>query len=395
MTHALHDIGPRGSASSRRHLLQAAATALAAGTLGLPTQALARPAGGPRRLATAWRAAAAAGTRPADHVGVLEVDWDGGVVRVAAATVVPERAHGLLALPGGGFVAVGFRPGRWLLRCDAAGQAVRWQHHADERPVRSYNGHVECSADGRWLYTTETDPADGSGWISVRDAGTLERVAQFASGGGDAHQLLRAPDGSLVVANGGIPRDAQGRAVDRARMDPSLVRIDPRSGRLLGQWRLPDARLSPRHMAWAAGNDAGHGMPLLGIGLQAEHDGAEQRRDAPALAVWDGATLALPCADAAAGGYVGDISAGPGGGFVLSAQKVGRGLWWHPAAPERLTLVAELTEPCALVWDADPRAVLIGAGRGLARWQVRDSGRMLRWPVAMAPDNHAVLLDAA
>lgn len=378
---------------ARRLVLRATAAALALGTLGLPPQALA--ASGTRRLATAWRAVAAAGGGPADHLGILDVDWDAGTVRIAAEAVVPDRAHGLLALPAGGFVAVGFRPGRWLLRCDAAGLPVRWLHHGDERPRRTFNGHVECSADHHWLYTTETDPTDGSGWISVRDAGTLERVAQFASGGIDAHQLLRAPDGSLVVANGGIPRDAQGRAVERARMDPSLVRINPRDGRLLGQWRLPDARLSPRHMAWAADGDAGHGVPLLGIGLQAEHDNADLRREAPALAVWDGRTLTLPCADAAAAGYVGDVSAGPGGGFVLSAQKAGRGLWWHPAAPERLTLMAELTEPCALLWDATRHAVVIGAGRGLARWQTRDGGRMLRWPVAMAPDNHAVLLDTA
>ena len=46
--------------------------------------------------------------------------------------------------------------------------------------------------------------------------------------------MLRAADGSLMVANGGIPRDAEGRKIELERMAPSLVRLDPRGGELLG-----------------------------------------------------------------------------------------------------------------------------------------------------------------
>ena len=104
------------------------------------------------------------------------------------------------------------------------------------------------------------------------------------------------------------------------------------------------------------------------MALQAEHDNASERAAAPALALWDGRGLSLPSAETGAGGYVGDIAAGPEGGFVLSAQKQGRALWWQPARPEALTLVAQLTEPCAVLALPGATGVALSAGRGVARW---------------------------
>jgi uncharacterized protein len=339
------------------------------------------------RLATAWRVPAPAAETSADRVGIIEVDWQTGRARVLSELAVAGRAHGLLALPDGGFLAVANRPGRWVLRCDAAGRLLQRLDIANERPARTFNGHVESGADAAWLYTTETDPTTGTGWVSVRDARTLARVAEFQSAGIDPHQLVRTADGALMVANGGIPRDDEGRKIELDRMAPSLVRLDPRNGELLGLWRMADPRLSVRHLAWAAGE-----TPLLGVALQAEHDAADVRRDAPTLAVWNGQRLHVASADARGGGYAGDLAAGPGGGFVLSAQKVGRGLWWHPGAPEQLTLVAELTEPCALAPWPGGAGVLIGAARGIARWHARLAPRMLPWPVPMVLDNHWVVL---
>ena len=349
---------------------------------------------GVQRLATAWQMP---GTRAPDsgwRVGMLDIDWAAGRVQMRAQQSVPTRAHGLLALPDGGFLAVANRPGRWLLRCDASGALVRRLNTAAEQPQRNFNGHVEASlgpgGEVRWLCTTETDPDTGAGWLSLRDARTLQRMAQFESAGIDPHQLRLAADGALLVANGGIVRDALGRKVEVEKMAPSLVRIDPASGRLLGRWTLADAQLSIRHLAWASAPE-----PLLGLALQAEHSDPAQRAAAPSLALWDGQSLTLACADASAAGYAGDIAAGPGGGFVISAQKQGRGLWWHPGQPDNLTLIAQLTEPCALVPAPDGAGVTISAARGVARWHAREEPRMLPWPVALAPDNHWVRLATA
>ena len=344
------------------------------------------------RIATAWRVPTTTPADSGDRIGVLQIDWALGQVQVLAELATPSRSHGLLPLADGGFAVVANRPGRWLWRLDGSGRIVQRISTLQDSPQRSFNGHVEVSADGAWLYTTETDAGSGQGWVSVRDARSLLRVAQFSSGGIDPHQLLRARDGSLMVANGGIARDTLGRKVEGERMAPSLGRIAPATGRLDGLWTLPDQQLSLRHLAWAAGPDGTE--PLLGVALQAEHDSPGARSAAPGLAVWDGLALTVPWADASAAGYAGDIAAGPGGGFVISAQKQGRGLWWHPGQPERLTLVAQLTEPCALLSLDGAAGVALSAARGVALWHARLPPRMLPWPVPLVPDNHWVSLTA-
>ncbi|MBI5256204.1 MAG: DUF1513 domain-containing protein [Burkholderiales bacterium] len=342
-----------------------------------------------QRLAAAWRLPEGSGGE-LDRVGVLEIDWSAGRVSVQADHPAPGRAHGLHALPDGGFVAVAGRPGRWLLRCDAEGRLV--QHHtlAGAQEPHTLGGHALLSADGRHLFTCETHPDTGEGWIGVRAPDTLRRIGGFSSQGLDPHQMVLDGEGQLWVANGGIPRLPDGRKTAMERMAPSLVRLAASDGRLLAEHRLADARVSLRHLAWAE-----DGSGRLGVALQAEHDDEARRRDAPLLAVLEAGRLVLPSQDTQGIGYAGDIAAGPGGGFVLSGQKAGRGLWWHPGAAERLTRVAELGDACALAaWDGG-RGVLIAARLGLARWHVSDAPRLLRWPMPMSPDNHWLLLDPA
>lgn len=351
-----------------------------------------------QHLAMAWREPARTDGTEADRVGVMAIDWAQGRMAVLASHPAPGRAHGLLPLPDGGFLAVATRPGRWLLRCDAQGQVVGRHDLAAGPSDRTLNGHAErLAGDDRHIVTTETDPVRDEGWLVLRDLRTLQAVAAWRLPGRDPHQVLSAADGSLMVALGGLPRDRAGRKIDLGRMDPSLVRLDPARGETTGQWRLDDPRLSLRHLAWSAGPDEASGA-RLGVALQAEHDDPAVRRQAPVLAVWAADDrLRVASADARAGGYTGDIAAGPQGGFVVSAEKVAQGLWWRPEGPDALTRIAELGEVCPLAaWqDRTGHGVLLGARRGLARWHTGLPPAMLPWPIAMAPDNHAVLLPAA
>lgn len=383
----------------RSYLLKLWALGGWAALSGIPAQA-AEPRGdvaaaaGVQRLLAAWHRGPAATDDAAagsDHVGVLCVDWPANAIRIESELELPQRAHGLALLEGGGFLVVANRPGQWLLRCDERSRVVQRHDMRSEAAPRTLNGHVQPSADGHWLYTTETDPASGDGWLSVRDARTLRRVEQYPTHGRDPHQVLVDGEGALLVANGGIPRNAQGRKQQLDRMEPSLVRLAARSGELLGQWRLSDPRLSIRHLAWSLDDES---APLLGVALQAEHDEPAQRREAPLLAVWDGHSLKIPSAAAVGAGYAGDIAPAVGGGFVLSGQKAGRGLLWHPDAPRSLTTIAELREICALAtWsDGELPGVLIAGARGVANWHPRLAPRMLPWPADMAPDNHWLLL---
>lgn len=380
----------------RRAFIQTLLAAAAGLAAARPALAAAASGGQRPRLAMAWRGVVAGekGDGAQDFIGVVEADLVAGQLRIVSEQAVPSRAHGLLAQADGGFLAVASRPGRWLVRVDADGRVVRRRDmEDDEGGGFTLDGHVCPGPGGEWLYTTETDRAHGEGWIGVRDARTLAKVAQWRTQGRDPHQLLFDAEGALLVANGGIPRTADGKKRDLDQMRSSLVRLHPARGEPLGQWRLDDPRLSLRHLAW---NSEAGSARRLGVALQAEHDDLARRRAAPVLALWDGEHLSIPTRDARCGGYAGDIAAGPGGGFILSGQRVGRGAMWHPDAPDELFTVAELNELCALAEAGTPGAgVLIGAARGLASWHPSRAPALLAWPRAMTPDNHWVVLKQA
>jgi hypothetical protein len=333
-------------------------------------------------IGAAWRGPAEG---DAHQVGVLEVDWQSQAMRVRHAVPVPSRPHGLLAEADGALLAVALRPGRWLMRIDAQGGVVA-QAAPDDAGRTTFGGHVTASRDGRWLYTTETHGADRHGRIGVRDARTLRKVDEWHTHGVEPHQLLLDAQGQLLVANGGIHRDADDRKRDLDRMDSSLVRLDARSGTLLGHWRLPDARLSIRHLALCPGAE---GLaPLLGLALQAEHDDPLRRAEAPALAVWDGASLSVPARQAAAAGYAGDIAA-VDGGFVFSNALTHRAWQWRAQRPDVLTEVVQLQRAYALApWRAS--GVIVAAARGLGRWHPTQAPALVPWPAPMALDNHWV-----
>lgn len=338
-------------------------------------------------LGAAWRGAAA---DSAQRVGALTLDWAADSVRIAWSVELPSRAHGLLAEAGGGLLVVAARPGRWLLRVDGDGRVQRRLSIDDEPGGRRFDGHALRSADGRWVYTPETAP-DGQGWLSVRDAHTLRQEAAWPTGGIDPHHLLLDAQGHLVLAHGGILRTPDGRKRDLDRMASSLVRIDGRDGRRLGEWRLDDPRLSLRHLAW--GRDA-DGAPLLGVALQAEHDDAGRRAAAPVLAVWDGQSLSVPSIAADGQGYAGDIVPAARAGFALSSQKAGRALLWLAGRDADLHTIARLTDPCALASADAQGGVLVAGALGAGRWHPSDPPRMLAWPAPMAIDNHWVVLRA-
>ena len=344
-------------------------------------------------VGASWR-----GLRDGDphQAGALEIDWPRKAVRVQWSAELPTRPHGLTPEPDGGLLVVGARPGTWLARYDGAGRRVRRVRVDAEPGDTRLNGHAVGSADGRWIFTTETDPRTGRGRIGVRDRETLAKVDEWDSQGIEPHQLLLDADGQLVIANGGIPRTDGDRKHSLDRMDASLARLDGRTGRPTGHWRLDDPRLSLRHLAWSAG--PGSAMVRLGVALQAEHDDPERRRVAPVLAVFEADRLTLPVTGAEATGYAGDIAPAADGGFVVSSNRAGRALLWHPARPDRMTTVARLREAYALAgWDGPHRAggVLVASAFGVARWHPEAPPAMAAWPEPMALDNHWVLLSAS
>jgi hypothetical protein len=377
----------------RRLFLQQLATLV--GAAALPQLAWASAAasngGAAMRVAGGWRM-----NERDFQIGSLAIDWARGSVTTAYAVPTPSLPHAIVPEAGGGFLAVATRPGSWLYRVDAQGQLSHRLTMADEGDLRTLDGHVIASNDGQWLYTGETDRKTGDGWVTVRDVRNLKKVAEFRTHGIDPHQILVDTDGMLLVANGGIPRTPSGDKRDLDRMDPNLVRMNPANGEKLGIWSLRDKRLSPHHIAWnrPVGSGVG-GQRLLGIGLQAEHDEPNKRYEAPLLAVWDGKELTIP-SYMVAKGYAGDVTAGPNGGFVLTAQRANQILLWQPQQAAELTTIGEVQNPCGLWPMAEEpgvaTGVAIGGGLGLARWHPTEAAAMLRWPAGMTAGNHWAIL---
>lgn len=306
-----------------------------------PHPAWAHKRGSSVQLAAAWE------RQGSFHIGLLSTtEGAGQALQVHDALEVPTRAHGLCVLPGGAVLATARRPGDWLV-CWQPGQGTEpqwlWQDG-----MRSFNGHVLPSPDGRQIYTTETDAETGASWVAVRDARTLEKAAEWPTHGIDAHELVwdmrntasGAP--TLLVANGGVPTAPETGRAKRAMhtMDSSLVRLDARTGRPLGQWRLEaDARLSLRHLAWSP--DA----HTLGIALQAEHDDPALKNAAPVLALFDGNMLRTVAAPEPVAprlqGYGGSMAATPTGWAVSCPRAHGIALFSLQGTWQGLVLLPE------------------------------------------------------
>lgn len=355
----------------RRQLLQALAAL--GGAAALPRLAVAAP--GATRLFTAWDL-----PDGRHQLGCVRLSAaDGTPCQVEAVIDVPTRAHGLLPLPDGGVLVAARRPGEWLLRWHPARPTQAQWHWMDGD--RAFSGHAQWV--GGHVYTTESDLETGAGLLARRDPRTLERLAEWRTGGTDNHMLLADGRGHLFVANGGVTtRPETGRLkIDLDTMDSSIVRIAADSGRITGQWRLDDRRLSLRHLAWR-GND-------LGIALQAQHEDAAAQQAAPVLAVLQGARApgaeprlaALP-APQPLGGYGGDICATPAG-FFVSCPRVDAVACWSADGAWQGTQTHG--EAYALV-AADGGALVAGPGG----WKALGGTRPAHpWHSERAPDNHA------
>lgn len=356
-------------AALRRRLCLQGAASLAV-TAVLPAWAAGRA---PPRFAAAWA------LPDRQQVGLLAVQ--GEALQVTAALDVPTRAHGLHAQSDGALLCVARRPGDWLLRWQRASGKTQW---AWIEPDRAYNGHVIASADGRRLYTTETNLETGGGLIGVRDAVSLDKLAEWPTHGMDPHELLLDAAGSLMVANGGIPTLPEtGRLkLDIERMDSSLVRLETTHGTLQGQWRLPDARLSLRHIAWGQ-VDA---KPVLGIALQSEHAREVERHNAPVLALFDGQALRVAPPPRPLSGYGGDI-AFAGGLFAVSCPRA-QGVVLHDGHGNHRSFVP-LADACALA--AGTAGPLWAGGSCFAQPVAPGATRPLALPTALRLDNHWLL----
>jgi hypothetical protein len=292
-------------------------------------------------------------------------------------TRLPGRGHGVAISSDGRLaVAVARRPGGFLLTFDATTGAVRQTVKAPKGAV--FCGHAAFSTDDRLLYATETQEEHGSGQIGVFDVrDRFRRVAAWPTHGDDPHELLVFDD-ALVVANGGFGPDGSGA------IDPSLVRLDLRNGRLLAQVKPPEElrAVSLRHLA------------RLGRGMFVAGQYAGPARDRPPLvARWDGGALDfidLPRADLdRLGNYCGSIAANAAGTCLcVASPHGGRAVIFD--ADGRVMQRVSIADVCGVA-QLGPGFVLTGGRGDVAATETGAVARVedARW------DNHVTALPHA
>jgi len=191
---------------------------------------------------------------------------------------LPGRGHGI-ALSERANLGVVFarRPGDFAVVFRLTDGAVLTEFASCDG--RHFYGHGVFCPDDRHLFASENAYDEERGIIGVYAVEeNFRRVGEYLSCGIGQHEIALMPDGvTMVIANGGIlTHPDTGRAkLNLATMSPSLVYLDARDGRLLGEWRL-DARLhqfSIRHLAVGAHGVAfvmqyqgpsSHRVPLIG-----------------------------------------------------------------------------------------------------------------------------------
>lgn len=235
---------------------------------------------------------------------------------------VPVRAHGCDVDPLDARRVLFFarRPGlqAFELRLDTGVARPAFSTPAG----RHLAGHGLFSRDGRWLFVPEHDYANARGIISVRDTRDFRIAAELPSGGLDPHEVAWLGD-DLLVANGGIMTHPSTfrQKLNISTMDPSLCRLDARTGACLEQLRLPDHLLSIRHLSVASDGRAVAGLQYEGDPQRAPGLVADYRKGR-------GFTLLPLPANALerSNGYVASVLADAGRNRVLAACPRGQGV---------------------------------------------------------------------
>ena len=279
-----------------------------------------------------------------------------------ASIALPDRGHDItISREAGRGVVFARQPGTFAVVFDPAGR---------EAPVtltsvagRHFYGHGVFSPDGRLLYATESDFEAAQGVIGIYDAGDgYRRIGEFPTYGTGPHEMLLMPDGvTFVVANGGIETHPDfGRAeLNIETMDPSVVFIDRRDGRLVGQLRLEAGlhQLSIRHMAID-----GQGRVWFGC----QHKGAPgERPQLVGYATMDGdiRLVELPPGTLAdLRNYVGSVAASADGTMVAVSSPQGDLLVAIDTEGRHPVLVETLRNGCGLAADGAGFVATSGEG---------------------------------
>ena len=298
------------------------------------------------------------------------------------ALPLPARGHAATLHPTRPWaVAFARRPGTYAVVLDCAtGQAV---DHLTPPEGRQFCGHGAFGADGSILFTAEVVAEGSAGRVGVWDTRDFTRIGEWDTRGIGPHEIRLRPDGTIVVANGGIQTDPSDRTkLNIDTMRPNLTLLSA-TGEVLAQAELaPELwKNSIRHIALTPKGD-------VAFAMQWEGDAAVS---VPLIGLWRpglAPLLALPDETFAMKGYAGSIAA-TADRIAITSPKGGRVQIFDPD----LTLLAQHSRAdlCGLAATPEGRAFFLSDGSGRT-WRADDQALT---PLAQTPvawDNHILRL---
>lgn len=305
---------------------------------------------------------------------------------VAFQIPLPGRGHAAAAHPTRAeAVAFARRPGNFALVVDCAeGREVA---RLTSPEGRHFYGHGAFSADGTKLYATENHIESGEGRVSVWDAAAgYQRIGEFSSGGIGPHEILRAPDGTLLVANGGLRThpDQEREDLNKDSMSPNLAWLSPETGEILEIAEPPAEMIknSLRHLAMRPDGLAAVALQWHGPARRLAPLLALHRRGEP-IAYLSGPDQPKMKA------YAGSVAfSGEGGEVAIASPPGGQAQIFDPDARVWLRSVAA-EDVCGLA--PGPQG-LLGAGGTGGLWRLAETAEPLLLSKDLAWDNHLIPL---
>ncbi len=300
---------------------------------------------------------------------------------------LPGRGHAASAHPlRPEIIAFARRPGQFadVLDCRDGSQITRLTPPAGHH----FYGHGCYSAEGDLLFTTENEFDTGRGIIGVWDSrARYRRIGSFASGGIGPHDILRTPQGHLVIANGGIETHPDsGRAkLNLPTMQSNLSYLTP-EGSILDQITLaPEMRMnSIRHLTQAKDGTVGFAMQWQGDPSEVQPIvGLHRRGQAPRLLA-DGDPRLRHLK-----GYGGSVAFSPDGSRIAVSSPRGNRVQIMSTRTGALEFEHQLIDACGLAPAGAGWMATTGSGQ---MFDLSHSRATLIGRSATAWDNHLIPL---
>ncbi|MFC6672196.1 DUF1513 domain-containing protein [Marinobacterium aestuariivivens] len=308
---------------------------------------------------------------------------------------LPDRAHGIGVSPDGRRCAVvARRPGSFveLYSLPDGARLQRLENAAGRR----FCGHAAFGPDGDTLFTTENDFDGQRGVIGVwrRQGDQLVRHGEWSSGGIGPHELLMHPDGTLVVANGGILThpDAGRDKLNLDSMQPNLSYLDSQTGDLIGSFAMPESlhQLSIRHLSISPDGQVASVLQYQGPETQEVPLLVLHRPGDEALEL-----LSLPESPGIHHNYLGSVAWDSEGRWLAMSAPRGSRIYFYDRREGRWAAPVTYSDGCGLYRDSLPATFLISSGAGGVTSYCPEDGSWQPLPDRYANqqrwDNHMVV----